>query len=130
MRLEKCGALFLGLMIGIWITGNFTHWVIDVYVPNQELVAKAERENAAAKPPKPKRNDTGLYAKVLNNLPSCTMKTEPDTGDKFFTCPDGSTISQINWTRNASGRKGVVTRYFNREGVLLLIYGHPDDDRD
>lgn len=131
MRLERHGGLFLGILLGIWITGNFLHWVIDVNEPNQELVEKARRENEAAKPPappEPKHNDTGLYAEVLDILPSCRGNEEKSTGDKFYLCPNGSKITQINWTRMGGERKGVVTRYFNPQGELVLIYGHPDDE--
>ena len=131
MRLERHGGLFLGIMIGVWIAGNFLHWVIDVNAPNQELVEKARRENAEAlppEPPAPKRNDTGLYAEVLDKLPGCRSNTEPGTGDKFFLCSDGSKITQVNWSRLGGERKGIVTRYFNPNGDLILIYGHPDDN--
>lgn len=128
MRLERHGGLFLGILLGVWIAGNFLHWVIDVNEPNSELVEKARRENEAAKPPEPKHNDTGLYAEVLDLLPSCRGNEEKATGDKFYLCPNGSKITQINWTRMGGDRKGVVTRYFDPKGELILIYGHPDDE--
>lgn len=128
MRLERHGGLFLGILLGVWIAGNFLHWVIDVNEPSQELVEKARRENEAAKPPEPKRNDTGLYAEVLDILPSCRGNEEKSTGDKFYLCPNGSKITQINWSRLGGERKGVVTRYFDPKGELILIYGHPDDE--
>lgn len=131
MRLERHGGLFLGIMIGIWICGNFLHWVIDVNAPNAEIAEKARRENEAAQPPKPpepKHNDTGLYAEVLDMLPSCRGNEEKSTGDKFYLCPNGSKITQVNWTRNQGERKGIVTRYYNPKGDLVLIYGHPDDN--
>lgn len=128
MQLQRHNGLFLGILLGIWLTGNLVHWAVDVNAPNQELVEKARRENEAAKPPEPKHNDTGLYAEVLDMLPTCRGNEEKSTGDKFYLCPNGSKITQINWSRSASGRKGIVTRYFDASGTLILVYGHPDDN--
>lgn len=127
MKLEKTAGFYLSFLIMSWIAGNIVHWQIDVSEPNSQLVEKARRENEASKPPEAKKNDTGLYAEVLDKLPTCRGNIEQSTGDKFFLCPDGSKITQINWTRNQGERKGIVTRYFNPKGELILIYGSPDE---
>lgn len=131
MKLERHNGLFLAILLGIWLVGNFTHWVITVQAPNAELVEKARRENEAAKPPappEPKRNDSGVYAEVLNLMPTCKSTEEKSTGDTFYVCPNGGKITRIHWSRAGGTRTGIVTRYFDSEGTLVLVYGHPDDE--
>jgi|AGFT01.1.fsa_nt_gi hypothetical protein len=124
MRLERNSGLAVFFMLMLWITGNGIHYIINVSAPNDVLVEQARRANKASEP---QHNDTGLYAEALELMKTCSLNTEERTGNKFYTCPNGEKITQINWERNQGDRKGVVTRYFDAKGNLRLIYGHPDD---
>lgn len=124
MRLERHGGFFVGFLLAIWIVGNGAHYAINVAVPNSELVKKAEREN---KQFETLRNDSGLYAEVLELIKTCKVNVEEKTDNKFYICPNGEKITKINWERDQKSRIGVVTRYYDSNGTLRLIYGHPDD---
>lgn len=124
MRLERHGGFFIGFLLAIWVVGNITHYAIDVLAPNEELFKKAKREN---KQFETLRNDSGLYAEVLELIKTCNVNVEKKTGNKFYICPNGEKITQINWERDQKTRVGVVTRYYDNKGNLRLIYGHPDD---
>ena len=124
MRLEKHGGFFLSILIVLWIVGTLANYAIRINEPNKELVKKAERENAASEP---LHNDSGMYAEVLNKIKTCDLNVEQSTSNKFYLCPNGEKITQINWERGQGERKGIVTRYYDSTGKLLLIYGHPDD---
>jgi len=124
MRLERCGGFFLWVLIIVWILGNTAHYMITVKEPNKELIKQAERENRSFEP---QHNNSGMYADVLSKIKSCDLNVDEATRDKFYSCPTGEKITQINWTREQGKRKGVVTRYYDAKGDLRLIYGHPDD---
>jgi hypothetical protein len=74
----------------------------------------------------PLKEDQVLYAEVLNKIKSCSVQKDKEDNE-FYTCPDGSTISIVHWTRSGGDRKGVVTKYYNKDGKHILQYGHPDD---
>lgn len=125
MRLEKQGGFYLIVLIMLWIAGNTIYYIESISKPNAELVEKAKRENAANEP---KHNDTGLYSEVLSKIKTCELNVESSTDNKFYNCPNNEKITQIHWERGQGSRKGIVTRYFDSTGKLLLIYGHPDDE--
>lgn len=76
--------------------------------------------------PKTVRQDSAAYAQVLTKIkqPGCTSNTDVSK-DTYVTCEDGTKASIISWTR--SDRKGTVTRFFDKNNNLIMIYGHPDD---
>lgn len=124
MRLERYCGFFFFLLIFLWGVGNFSYYLINVSAPNAEIALKAIRDNKDAEP---QHNNGGMYADVLEKIKTCSVNIEPTTNDKFYSCPNGEKITQINWTRGQGERKGVVTRFYNQKGDLRLIYGHPDD---
>lgn len=103
---------------------TLSNYLITVYAPNK-AIAQAAFEQLDKKEEYPKRQDQVLYAEVLNKVNSCSKVLDKEDNE-FYTCPDGSTVSMVKWTRGTD-RKGVVTKYYNKEGTNLLVYGHPDD---
>lgn len=116
------------IFFGAWLAFSGLNYAITYYAPTQEVRQAAE---LAIESSKPKRQDQFMYAEVLKKLPSCTANAAAAVdGVKYLYCPDKTLITLTDWTRNTKSenpRKGVVTRYYNPEGKLVLIYGHPDD---
>lgn len=124
-RTESMSNVTLGWAIFFWIAFSainvYTYWT----KPDSVILdaAKSTIDNRQV----PQRQNELMYTDMLNKLQldKCEKFTDKENND-FFTCPDGSKVSMINWTRDTN-RKGVVTRYYDPTGKLLLIYGHPDD---
>lgn len=116
------GKGILGVWIGMWIGFSALNAGITWLAPAAE-VAEAARLQIADN--EPKRQDEFLYAEVVAKQGTCKMSLVD--GVEFYYCPDKYLITKTNWTRNSGERKGVVTRYYNETGKLILIYGHPDD---
>lgn len=79
--------------------------------------------DGSIKPELIKQNNSN-YIKVLQLLSTCKLVLD-DTEVKFFDCPDGTKITQTKWVRD--GRKGVVTRRFDKFDNEMSRYGHPND---
>lgn len=116
----------LGVCIcaGMMIAFTALNFLITYYAPN-EAIAEAARATISERDKYPLKQDQVLYAEVLNKIKSCTV-VQDEEKNSFYTCADGSTVSMVKWTRG-SDRKGVVTKYYNKDAQLLLVYGHPDD---
>lgn len=112
-------------MAVLWALILSVSYYIKVMEPNDVIVSAAKEK---IKSNEPLRQDQRLYAEALIKIKSNKCEVVQDENkDNFFKCPDGSTISQIKWERNNRERTGIVTRYYDSTGKLLLIYGHPDD---
>lgn len=114
----------ISICAGMMIAFTALNFLITYYAPNQDVV-EAAREKIAERDKYPLRQDQVLYAEVLNKVKSCSVVKDEEQ-NSFFTCPDGSTVSMVKWTRG-SDRKGVVTKYYDKDGRHLLVYGHPND---
>lgn len=86
---------------------------------SQTLIDRIEKQI-----PVTSRQDNAEYAKVLEKMKTCTGVVDK-ANNTYYTCSDGSTISVISWKRQE--RSGVVTRYYDKDKNLVMIYGHPDD---
>jgi ABC-type proline/glycine betaine transport system substrate-binding protein len=129
--------MWFSITIGCMIAFTVMNFLITKYAPDQaiaqvayeKLKSNSDAKEAAEKEAKkyPLRQDQFLYAEVLNKIQNeiCSKVSDKENND-FYTCPDGSKISQVHWTRG-SDRKGVVTKYYDSTGKNVLIYGHPDD---
>lgn len=110
---------------------TIVNYYISVVAPNSELIEihrKTEQAKRVANGDEPVRQDERMYADALakTELASC-----PDVRDAennvFYNCKDGEKISMTRWTRSGGDRKGIVTRWYDSQGKLKMIYGHPDD---
>lgn len=117
---------YMGVCIcaGMMIAFTALNYLITVYAPDQ-AIADAAYEKIAERDKYPLKQDQVLYAEVLNKVKSCSVVLDAEQ-NQFYTCADGSTVSMVKWTRG-SDRKGVVTKYYDKDGRHLLVYGHPDD---
>lgn len=116
--------LGVSICAGMMIAFTALNFLITYYAPNSDIV-EAARETIAERDKYPLKQDQVLYAEVLNKVKSCSVVNDEE-GNKFYTCPDKSTVSMVKWTRG-SDRKGVVTKYYDKDGRHLLVYGHPND---
>lgn len=112
----------LGWFIFFWIAFTVVNVKINILDVNEAVEAKYVKKETAIK-----RQDEPAYIAVLNKIKneSCSSTTDKEN-NTYYVCADGSKVSMINWTRGTD-RKGVVTREYDPNGKLLLIYGHPDD---
>lgn len=113
------------IMTALMFVFTVANYVISVAAPDKAIadaaVSEMDRRNQY-----PLKQDQVLYTEVLHKIKSCDKVLDKENNE-FYTCPDGTTVSMVNWTRDAGARKGVVTKYYNKEGKHLLQYGHPDD---
>lgn len=119
MQYKNSYAIQLGTMLAFtFLNGLFTFFspsTPEVPAQGQEKVLKIETI----------RQDVTSYTQVLKKADTCEKVTDKEEND-FYSCPDSTTISMVHWTRSPD-RKGVVTKYYDKDKNLLMIYGHPDD---
>lgn len=115
-------------MVFVYVLFTSVNYYINIESPNNEYKSQLESftQQYEKKIPKTIRQDSSMYAQVLTKIktPSCTS-TEDTAKNTYVSCADGTTVSLISWRR--SERTGVVTRYFDKNHNLIMIYGHPDD---
>lgn len=116
--------LGVSICAGMMLTFTALNFLISYYAPNQ-AIAEAAYEKIAERDKYPLKQDQVMYAEVLNKVKSCSVVKDRENNE-FYTCPDSSTVSMVHWTRGTE-RKGVVTKYYDKTGKQLLVYGHPDD---
>ena len=116
---------FYQLLIG-YLVFTVINCYIYVIAPKQDYneQSKSLIDHIEKRIPVTSRQDNALYAKVLDKMKSCNSVVDK-ANNTYYTCTDGSTISVISWKRQE--RKGVVTRYYDKDKNLIMIYGHPDD---
>lgn len=107
----------LGWFIFFWIAFTCLNIKINMYDAEKNILAEIKGT--------PQRQNESMYVDALKKMKTCEGTTDKEN-NTFYVCPDGSKISTINWTRG-DNRKGIVTREYNPQGKLILIYGHPDD---
>ena len=112
----------LGVWIGAWIAFSLLNMYFTWLAPAAEVREAAKMQIALNEP---KRQDEFLYSEVIAKINNCNIKMVD--GVEFRYCPDKTLITKTPWTRNGGNRTGVVTRYYDETGKLVLIYGHPDD---
>lgn len=112
-------------MIIVMLFFTIGNYLISVVAP-ESAIAEAAVTELDKRKQYPLKQDQVLYAEVLHKLSSCTSIKDRENNE-FFTCPDGTTVSMVNWTRDHGARKGVVTKYYDKDGKHILQYGHPDD---
>lgn len=117
MQYKNSYAIQLGTMLAFtFLNGLFAFFSPSTpAVPEQEKVLKIETI----------RQDVTSYTQVLKKSETCEKVTDKEEND-FYSCADGTTISMVHWTRGGD-RKGVVTKYYDKDKNLLMVYGHPDD---
>lgn len=109
----------IGWYIFFWIAFTCVNLKISYFDPNEKIHEQKEKQSN-------RQNET-MYISVLNKIKDEQCKSTTDKEDNtFYVCSDGTKISMIHWTRGTD-RKGVVTREYDPNGNLILIYGHPDD---
>ncbi|SOK58673.1 hypothetical protein [Yersinia phage fHe-Yen9-04] len=112
--------------IFFWIAFTVVNLYINMYKPQVYYEKKlADAVKFELKKVDPVRQNEPAYIALLQKLRiNCVSATDKEN-NTFYSCPTGEKVSMINWTRG--DKKGVVTREYNKDDTLILIYGHPDD---
>ncbi|AQW88917.1 putative membrane protein [Erwinia phage pEa_SNUABM_50] len=130
MKREAMSSTNLYWFIFFWIAFTCVNIYVVMYKPEAnwkekiETQVKAEYKKNEPAPPDAMRQNQPAYIQMLNDIQKCPNVTDKEN-NTFYTCENGTKASMIHWTRG--DKKGVVTREYNPEGKLILIYGHPDD---
>ena len=108
----------LNWFIFFWI--SFTCLNVYVYHVKPNEVQKAAIQEQQKKN-EPIRQNEPMYIDLLGKLKNenCQASTDPEN-NTFYSCKDGVKVSMIKWTRGE--RKGVVTRAYDPQGNLVMIY--------